>query len=98
MGFAWSPTALTGSTAQANSAQDVAFKAVTLPHGQLGAGLPQVAGLEAVVHHGVVVFGADGALHHPRLLAALPAGVGQDETEHGGNSQIIELVLIVSIQ
>lgn len=46
---------------------------------QLGTGLLQVAGLEAVVHHGVVEHGADGALHHPRLLTALPTGVGEYE-------------------
>lgn len=79
---------LTGSAAQTDSAQDVAFEAFALPDAQLGAGLPQVAGVEAVVHHGVVVLGADGALHHPGLLAALPAGVRQDVAERsGGDSQ-----------
>lgn len=79
---------LTGSTAQTDSAQDVAFEAFALPDAQLGAGLPQVAGVEAVVHHGVVVLGADGALHHPGLLAALPAGVRQDvAARSGGDSQ-----------
>lgn len=54
------------------------FQAVALPDGQLGTGLLQVAGVEAVVHHGVVVLGTDGALHHPCFLTALPTGVWQD--------------------
>lgn len=86
---------LTGPAAQADSAQDVAFEAVALPDGQLGAGLLQVAALEAVVHHGVVVFGADGALHHPCLLAALPAGVWQDEAKHGSDSRNILMISVV---
>lgn len=49
-----------------------------MPDGQLGAGLVQVAGVEAVVHHGVVVGGADGVLRHPRLLPALLAGIRED--------------------
>lgn len=87
---------LTCSAAEADSAQDVALEAVTLPHGQLGAGLPQVAALEAVVHHGVVVLGADGALHHPSLLAALSAGVWQDVAGHGGHSQHRSLISVVN--
>lgn len=31
--------------------------------------------MEAIIHHGVVVGGVDGALHHPRLLTTLPTGV-----------------------
>lgn len=66
---------LTGSAAQTNAAQDASFQPVSLPDRQLGAGLPQVAGVEAVVHHGVVVGGADGVLDQPRLLTALVAGI-----------------------
>lgn len=66
---------LTGSTAEANPADHVLLEAFALPHAKLGAGLLQVAALEAVVHHGVVVRRADGALHHLRLLATLTAGV-----------------------
>lgn len=66
---------LTGSTAQTNPPQDVRLKPFAVPDCQLSAGLSQVAGLEAVVHHGVVVGGADGALHHPRLLTTLSTGI-----------------------
>lgn len=66
---------LTCPTAQTNAPQDPAFDAVPLPERQLGAGLPQVAGVEAVVHHGVVVGGADGVLDQPRLLPTLVTGI-----------------------
>lgn len=46
-----------------------------MPDGQLGARLSQVAGVEAVIDHGVVEGRADGTLHQPRLLTALPTGV-----------------------
>lgn len=66
---------LTGAAAQTDATQDAGFYLVPLPDRQLRAGLPQVAGVEAVVHHGVVVGGADGVLDQPRLLAALPTGI-----------------------
>lgn len=69
---------LTSSTAQTNPSQDVGFHPVSLPDRQLGAGLPQVAGVEAVVHHGVVVGRADGVLDQPRLLTTLVTSIWED--------------------
>lgn len=66
---------LTGSAAQTNATQDAGFNPVSLPDRQLRTGLPQVTGVEAVVHHGVVVGGADGVLDQPRLLTALATGI-----------------------
>lgn len=69
---------LTSSAAQANATQDAGLYPVFLPHRQLGTGLPQVAGVEAVVHHGVVEGGADGVLDQPRLLTTLSTGIWEN--------------------
>lgn len=53
-------------------------ESVVVPHRDLHAGLSEVLGPEAVVHHGVVKHGVGRPLHHPRLLSALPAGVRKD--------------------
>ena len=66
---------LTSSTAQTDATQNAAFYPVSLPDRQLRAGLPQVAGVEAVVHHGVVVGGTDGALDQPCLLTTLVTSI-----------------------
>ena len=48
---------------------------IVVPHRDLGAGLSQVLGPEAIVHHGVVEHGVGRPLHHAGLLPALLAGV-----------------------
>lgn len=69
---------LTSSTAQTNASQDASFHPGSLPDRQLGAGFPQVARVEAIVHHGVVVGRADGVLDQPRLLTTLVTSIWED--------------------
>lgn len=81
------PHSLTGAQAEAHAAQLPLGESLVVPEGELGARLGQVLGLEAVVHHGVVEEGAEAALHHPRLLPARLAVVGQHVAGGSGVSK-----------
>lgn len=70
---------LTCPSPEPQAAQQVAGQPVSVPDGELHAGLSQINVSDAVVHHGVVEHGVDCPAQHARLLSTLPAGVWQHE-------------------
>ena len=68
---------LTRPEAESDPSQHVCLQPFTLPDYQLSARFSQVRRLEAVIHHGVVVCGADGPLDYACLLTARPTSVWQ---------------------
>lgn len=78
---------LTCSNAEPQAAQQVAGQPVSVPDGELHAGLSQIRVSDPVVHHGVVEHGVDRPAQHTRLLSTLPAGVWQHEAGERGRAE-----------
>ena len=84
---------LTSSTAQSYPTQNMCFQSLSLPHGELSTGLPQVAALKAVIHHCVVEGRADRVLHNTSLLTTLSTRI-RENVAYRTRNQIISLMSV----
>lgn len=78
---------LTCSNPEPQAAQQVAGQPVSVPDGDLHAGLSQIGVSDPIVHHGVVEHRVGRPAQHTRLLSTLPTGVRQHEAGEEGKAE-----------